>query len=196
MTDQNIFLEKETFSKPLPWKEEFGRKGKLILEIGFGKGHFMRNYAKAHPEYNFIGIERFIKWVRHTQARVIKEELLNIRLMCGLAQEVVRDYFEDQSIDEIHVLFPDPWPKRRHHKHRILQKAYLELFHQKMVRGGQIHITSDHKEYFDAAMKEFSQLHSSLFEIIPKTEDRFKTNYQIKYEKEGRPIYFFQANKK
>ncbi|MCB1197167.1 MAG: tRNA (guanosine(46)-N7)-methyltransferase TrmB [Deltaproteobacteria bacterium] len=194
MTLQEVFLEKNQYPKPLPLADIFQQPGEIILEIGFGKGHFIRTYAMDHPEYNFIGIERFIKWTRHTEARVIKQEISNIRLLCGLAQEVLKDYFLDHSIAQIHVLFPDPWPKRKHRKHRILQKPYIELFYQKLKPGGQLHITTDHKAYFEDAMKEFAPCAGKLFQVIPKTDYPYKTNYQIKYEKEGRPIYYFQAN--
>lgn len=191
-----MFLEKDTLPKPVPWDQIFENNSDLILEIGFGKGRFLRDYALEHPERNFVGIERFIKWTRHAQARLEKAQVTNVRLMCGLAQYVVADYFEDQSIREIHILFPDPWPKRRHHKHRILQKAFLELFHQKLQPHGELHITTDHQSYFEDAMKAFSTLSPDLFDVVDKHEYPFKTNYQVKYEKEGRPIYFFQAVKK
>jgi len=195
----DIFLEKSTFTRPMPIQDIFegfqGASETLVLEIGFGKGHFLRNYAKACPQYYFLGIERFLQWTRHTKKRLIKDECLNVKLLCGLAQDVLRDYFENDIFDEIHVLFPDPWPKRRHHKHRILQKPYLELFHQKLKSGGALHITTDHKDYFNDAMKAFETLKPGLFKVVEKQDYPFKTNYQIKYEREGRPIYFFQANK-
>lgn len=191
-----FFLEKANIPKPILIEDLFGKSAsKTILEIGFGKGQFVRDYAQAHPEYHFIGIERFIQWVRHTEKRLVKGGAENVRLMCGLAQNVLREWFSDQVFDEIHVLFPDPWPKRRHHKHRILQKTYLELFHQKLKEGGELHITTDHKDYFESAMQVFSTLPKHLFQVHEKQDYPFKTNYQIKYEKEGRPIYFFQAHK-
>lgn len=190
-----VFVEKENLPKPIMVDALFGTKGDLVIEIGFGKGHFMRQYAKAEPQTHFLGIERFIKWTRHAQVRLEQDELSNVKLVCGLAQEVIADYIEDASVREIHILFPDPWPKRKHHKHRILQKKHIELFYKKLIPGGQLHITTDHKDYFEYAMKEIAPFIDKHFSMIPKTDSPYKTNFQIKYEKEGRPIYYFQANK-
>lgn len=195
MSTPEIFVEKEKLAKPIPMPDFFGQDGKVIVEIGFGKGHFLRSYALEHPEYNFLGIERFIKWTKHAEERLVKAGILNVRLLCGLAQDVLDQYVKDESIDEIHVTFPDPWPKRRHHKHRILQKKYIELFHKKLKKDGEFHITTDHKDYFEFAMREFAPFDNKLFTIVEKNDYPHKTNYQIKYEKEGRPIYFFQADK-
>jgi tRNA (guanine-N7-)-methyltransferase len=188
-------LRPEDLPQPTLWQEVFGRDAPLVIEIGAGKGHFIRSYAQAEPHKNFIAIERFMKWTKHNADRLPKEGMDHVKLLCGMAQDHLTALFPDQSIDEIHVTFPDPWPKRKHHKHRILQKTYVELFHQKLKKGGELHITTDHQDYFEFAMKEFAPLENKLFTVVPKQDYPHKTNYQIKYEREGRPIYFFQANR-
>jgi len=159
-----------------------------VLEIGSGKGRFLISSAIDQPEVNFIGVEKSLHYHRVINERVQKRHLTNVRLINHDAFLVVRDMLADASLREIHIYFPDPWPRKRNQKRRIIRPEVLEQFRRVLADGGSGIYVTDHREYFEAAAPLIETAFRSE-RRIPQPGDLPRTNYEAKYREEGRPIY-------
>lgn len=172
----------------LDFAQLFGNQNPVVLEIGSGKGRFLISSAMEQPDVNFLGVEKSLHYHRVIDERVRKRHLTNVRLINHDAFLVVRDMLPDASLREIHIYFPDPWPRKRNQKRRIIRAEVLEQFRRVLVDGGSGIYVTDHREYFEAA----APLIEAAFRAerrIPQPEDSPRTNYEAKYREEGRPIY-------
>ena len=172
----------------LDLKTLFGNANPVILEIGSGKGRFLISSATEHPEQNFIGIEKSLHYHRVIRDRVLKRKLENVRLINFDAFAVMQKMFAHESIAEIHIYFPDPWPRKREQKRRIIRPDALEEMRRILVPGGSGIYVTDHKEYFEAAAPVIASFFRSETRI-PGPDDLPRTNYEAKYRAEGREIY-------
>lgn len=166
----------------------FGNRRRVVLEIGSGKGRFLIAGATEQPEVNFIGIEKSLHYHRVIRDRVVKRGLTNIRLVNHDAFLVLRDMLPDASIDEIHVYFPDPWPRKREQKRRIIRAEVLREMGRVLVPGGSGILVTDHRDYHEVAAPVIEQF----FRIerrVPNTTDPPRTNYEAKFRQEGREIF-------
>lgn len=127
--------------------ELFGRRAPLTLEIGFGNGDNLATQAGAHPEQDFLGVEVHRPGVGHLLLKIEELGLTNVRIACHDAVEVLRHQLPDGAVDRAQILFPDPWPKKRHHKRRLVQSGFLELLARKLRPGGLLHLATDWQEY-------------------------------------------------
>lgn len=132
---------------PLDLDEAFGRKGPKILEIGFGMGETTAAIAQAHPERDYVGIEVHTPGVGALLRHVESLGLTNVRVIQHDAVEVVEWMIAPGALDGVHVFFPDPWPKKRHHKRRIVQPAFVELIARKLRPGGVFRLATDWQDY-------------------------------------------------
>jgi len=179
----------------LDWPRIFGRAGPVHLEIGAGKGTFLVAQARAQPEVNFLGIEWARKFYRHAVDRIGRWGLHNVRLLRADAAAFLRDAVPAESVDCFHVYFPDPWPKKRHHKRRFLQRANLEVLIRCLKPGGEIRIATDHADYFEQ-IRQVTAAYRGTLEEVPferpagaREGEWTGTNYERKYVKQSRPIY-------
>ncbi|HSX20678.1 MAG TPA: tRNA (guanosine(46)-N7)-methyltransferase TrmB, partial [Gammaproteobacteria bacterium] len=117
------------------------------LEIGFGDGRALLANAKAHPHINFIGIEVYKAGIAKLLAGINAQQLSNIRIYCADAVEVLTNCIPAQSLQQIQLFFPDPWPKVRHHKRRIVRPEFVRLLAEKLQIGGSFHMATDWEEY-------------------------------------------------
>lgn len=127
--------------------EIFGRTAPRIMEIGFGNGELLVSMAADSPETDFIGVEVHEPGVGHCLLAIENRNLPNIRVICHDAIEVLEHQIPDRSLQAVNLFFPDPWPKKRHHKRRIVQPAFIELLSQKIKLGGLLHTATDWDEY-------------------------------------------------
>jgi tRNA (guanine-N7-)-methyltransferase len=125
----------------------FQRDAKCVLEIGFGSGYSLLAMAKAHPEQNFIGIETHLPGIGTLLQGVEAEQLQNVRVYYADAVEVLGQSIPDASIDVVQIFFPDPWPKRKHHKRRLIQDAFVNLIIKKLKPRGALHLATDWEHY-------------------------------------------------
>jgi tRNA (guanine-N7-)-methyltransferase len=172
----------------LDLRELFGNDHRVVLEIGSGKGRFLIGSAIEQPETNFIGIEKSLHYHRVIRERVAKRNLANVRLINHDAFLVLRDMLPGSSIDEIHIYFPDPWPRKREQKRRIIRAEVMKEMARVLVPGGSGIYVTDHREYFEAAapvIEEFFRAERR----IPQPDDPPRTNYEAKYRAEGREIF-------
>jgi tRNA (guanine-N7-)-methyltransferase len=168
--------------------ELFGNTNPTILEIGSGKGRFLIATAMEHPALNLIGVEKSLHYHRLIRDRVAKRALTNIRLINHDAFLVLRDMIPDASLREVHIYFPDPWPRKREQKRRIIRAEVLREIRRVLVEGGMGIYVTDHREYFEAAAPVVEAEFRSE-RRVPQPEDPPRTNYEAKYREEGREIY-------
>lgn len=125
----------------------FGRAAPTVLEIGFGMGETTAAIAQAHPEVNFLGVEVFGAGVGALALRIDAMGLSNVRIIQHDAVEVVRDMIPPEALAGVHVFFPDPWPKARHHKRRLIAPGFVALLASRIARGGYLHCATDWQPY-------------------------------------------------
>lgn len=138
----------------------FGRHAPLILEIGFGDGETLAAHCSANPECNFIGVDVHRPGVGHLLLRAEELALSNLRIACADAVEMLEHCLPDTCLDRVQIFFPDPWPKLRHHKRRLIQPAFATLLVQKLKPGGQLHIATDCESYARFIMESSAQIPS------------------------------------
>lgn len=134
----------------------FGREGPCILEVGFGMGASLLEMAQAAPETNFIGVEVHLPGVGKLLHAMEEHGVDNIRIYRHDAVEVLRDCIADASLDAVHIYFPDPWHKKRHHKRRLVQPAFVALVTRKLKPGGVLHLATDWENYAEHMMTVLS----------------------------------------
>ncbi|MEZ5583406.1 MAG: tRNA (guanosine(46)-N7)-methyltransferase TrmB [Candidatus Competibacteraceae bacterium] len=130
----------------LPLNQLFGRIAPRILEIGFGDGESLLAMAGARPENDFLGIEVHRPGIGHLLLRADALGLTNVRVICADAQEAL-NILPDACLERIQVFFPDPWPKKRHHKRRLIQPAFVAVMARTLKSGGYLHLATDWEEY-------------------------------------------------
>jgi tRNA (guanine-N7-)-methyltransferase len=172
----------------LDFQHLFGNSNPLVVEIGSGKGRFLISTATEEPDRNFIGIEKSLHYHRVINQRVSKRALSNVRLINHDAFPVLQKMFPGASVSEVHIYFPDPWPRRREQKRRIIRPEALSEIRRVLVDGGSGIYVTDHREYFDASAPLIAQFFRSETRI-PGPADPPRTNYEAKYRAEGREIY-------
>lgn len=133
----------------------FGRIAPLCIEIGFGNGDCLAKLAKANPDKDFIGIEVHRPGVGHLLIQLEQHEITNVRIYCHDAIDVLTHCLVDGSLAAIHLFFPDPWPKQKHQKRRIVQASFLDLLAKKLQIDGYFHAATDWQHYASAILKIF-----------------------------------------
>jgi tRNA (guanine-N7-)-methyltransferase len=134
-------------SRPIAPAEVFGRQAPLVLEIGFGMGETTARIAESIPGTDFLGVEVYPAGVGALLKRIEDMGLANVRIVQHDAVEVVRDMIAPGTLAGIHVFFPDPWPKKRHHKRRLIQPAFVALLASRLAPGGYLHCATDWEHY-------------------------------------------------
>ncbi len=132
---------------PLDLDALFARRAPRILEIGFGNGGNLAALAQAHPERDYLGVEVHRAGIGRLLLSVETAALTNVRLICHDAVEVLAEQVPADSLDEIVILFPDPWPKKRHHKRRLIQPSFVDLAASRLKRHGTLRLATDWEPY-------------------------------------------------
>ena len=125
----------------------FKRRAPRVLEIGFGMGDSLAYMAKEEPQNDYLGIEVHRPGIGGLLLKLEKDAIDNVRVVCGDAVEVLKNHIPDESFDGVNLFFPDPWPKKRHHKRRIVQAEFVDLVRCKLKPGGIFHIATDWEDY-------------------------------------------------
>ena len=134
-------------SKPMDKRQVFGRDAPLCVEIGFGNGECLAKLAAENPDKNYIGIEVHRPGVGHLIIQLEQQGLQNVRIYCHDAIEILTNNLADNSLSAVHLFFADPWPKKRHHKRRIVQTSFVDLLAKKLESGGYFHAATDWENY-------------------------------------------------
>ena len=146
----------EDDARPLDFEALFGRDAPRTLEIGFGNGESLVALAAAHPEEDFLGIEVHRPGVGHLMLRAEALGLANLRVASRDAVEILGARVPDASLDTVLLYFPDPWPKKRHHKRRIVQPGFVELVARKLKTGGRFRLATDWQPYAEQMLEVLS----------------------------------------
>ena len=172
---------------PLDFAAVFGRRAPVVVEIGSGMGETTVDIAAAHPDTDYLAIEVHAPGVGALLRRVAERGLGNVRVVQHDAVEVLRDMVPPASLAAIHVFFPDPWPKKRHHKRRLVQPEFAALAASRLAPGGRLHAATDWQEYADhmlGVLSEVSGMRNSAADFAPRPPWRPET----KFEKRGRGL--------
>ena len=158
--------------------EIFPTSEKIIMEIGFGMGEATAIIAKNHPNNGYIAVDVHPPGIGKLLGRIVENDLKNLRVIEDDVHIVLPHMFEDESLDAIHLYFPDPWPKKKHNKRRIVNEGFLALIHPKLKKGGYIHIATDWVPYAISIQEVF--VASTLFTggVIEKPESRPVTRFE------------------
>jgi tRNA (guanine-N7-)-methyltransferase len=196
-----ISLKAEDLDGKIDFVRIFGRPGPVHIEIGSGKGTFLLGQAQAQPGDNFLGIEWARKYYRYAVDRIGRWELTNVRIIRTDATGFITHSVPDESVDCFHIYFPDPWPKKRHHKRRFLCIANIEHLIRCLKPAGQLRIATDHTDYFEQIKMVLAERSDALEEIDfikpagAEAGEWTGTNFERKYIKDQRPIYTFAVRK-
>ena len=171
-------------SAPLDLELVFGRAAPKILEIGFGMGETTAAIAQQHPENDYLGVEVHTPGVGSLLARVAELRLTNVRVIQHDAVEVLERMIAPASLDGVHLFFPDPWPKKRHHKRRLIQPPFVTLLASRMKPGALLHACTDWEDYA-AQMLEVLAAERALANTAAGYADRPATRPETKFERRG-----------
>ncbi len=181
--------------EPLSLDALFGRVAPRTLEIGFGNGEHLAALAAAHPERDYFGIEVHRPGVGHLLLLAATNNLANVRASSHDAVEVLREQIPEGSLDEVLVLFPDPWHKKRHHKRRLIQPLFVELIASRLRPGGILRLATDWEEYAQqmlevvgAAKTLFTNLSPSA-DWMPRPDERVPTRFEKRGQRLGHGVW-------
>jgi len=166
---------------PLDFAALFGRAAPVVVEIGFGMGETTARIAAENPGTDFLAIEVHAPGVGSLLRQVDAGELANVRIIQHDAVDVLRDMIPPDSLAAIHVFFPDPWPKKRHHKRRLLQPDFVELAATRLAPGGLLHVATDWQEYADhvlAVLSASARLRNTVQGFAPRPAHRPETKFE------------------
>jgi tRNA (guanine-N7-)-methyltransferase len=178
----------------LDWATVFGNDRPVEIEVGFGKGLFLLTEAARRPAVNFLGIEIVRKYQLFAATRIAKRGLTNVRLAKADARAFLRDSVAAGSVAAVHVYFPDPWWKTRHHKRRLFTAEFVAECERVLVPHGCLHLATDVEEYFQV-MRELLTGRPGL-RLLPPPQEKapehdldYLTNFERKFRQQGKPIW-------
>jgi len=170
----------------------FGRAAPTILEIGFGMGETTEKIALARPDDNFLGVEVFNAGVGSLLRRIEDSSLSNLRIIQHDAVEVVRDMIAPASLDGVHIYFPDPWPKKRHHKRRLIQPPFVALLASRIKPGGYLHCATDWQDYAVQMLEVLGSeplLRNTADDYAPRPDYRPQTKFETRGLRLGHGVW-------
>jgi tRNA (guanine-N7-)-methyltransferase len=159
----------------------FGRHAPRILEIGFGMGETTAVIAASHPEVDYFAIEVHTPGVGSLLKQIAERGLMNVRIVQHDAVEVLQDMIAPDTFDGAHIFFPDPWPKKRHHKRRLIQPAFVTLLAARLKRGAYLHVATDWEEYAGQILEALAAeptLHNTAPDFAPRPAYRPLTRFE------------------
>jgi tRNA (guanine-N7-)-methyltransferase len=172
----------------------FGRSAPVTVEIGFGNGDNLAALAGTHPERNYLGIEVHKPGVGRLLLELAERSLTNVRVCCHDAVEVLTHQVASQTLDEVLILFPDPWPKKRHHKRRLVQPPFVELVSERLARGGALRFATDWEPYAHEALqvlRSAPRLRNLAADggFVPRPAERNPTRFERRGERLGHGVW-------
>jgi tRNA (guanine-N7-)-methyltransferase len=177
---------------PLDLDTVFARRAPRILEIGFGMGETTAAIAQAHPDTDYLGIEVHLPGVGALLRRIESLGLKNVRVIRHDAVDVLEKMIEPASLDGVHVFFPDPWPKKRHHKRRLLQPAFVHLLASRMKPGAYLHVATDWEDYATQMLEVLSAeplLANTATGFAPRPDARPLTKFETRGARLGHGVW-------
>jgi tRNA (guanine-N7-)-methyltransferase len=154
--ERTLIYKPASYVQKLDWGAVFKQPQPIEIELGSGDGSFLANYAKLHPERNFFGVERLLGRLRKLNKKALRAGLENMALLRLEASYVIEFLVPTESIDALHIYFPDPWPKRKHRKNRLINERFTEITARALKGGGVIYLRTDDLDYFQQMTRVFN----------------------------------------
>lgn len=191
------FMPDNFFERHTP-EDIFGNSHPMEIDLGCGDGTFLIEMAKHYPERNFLGVERLLGRVRGVCKRIHELGLTNAKVLRLESQYTLEWLLAKHTVSRLHLLCPDPWPKARHHKRRLVQQDFLTILQKTLTPNGEFLFKTDHPEYFEWVCEEMETFNQSneVFKQLPWPEDEEnesffypKTDFQVHWESQGKQIH-------
>src|SRR4051812_41495838 len=182
---RNLNIELRSILEPLNVTEFFPRVQPLEVELGCGDASFLVNYAKAHPERNFIGVERLGGRIRKLDRKGRRAALTNLRGVRIESGYFLEYLLPPKSAAALHIYFPDPWPKRKHLKNRFINERFTEIAARVLIPNGIVYLRTDHQDYFEQMTTVFAR--ASAFRAVetPPELSAVLTDFEAEFLKQG-----------
>jgi tRNA (guanine-N(7)-)-methyltransferase len=172
---------------PLNFLDLFGRSAPVEIDLGCGDGTFLTAWAAENPARNFLGIERLCSRLEKAHRKIARLALSNVRLLGIETSYAVTHLIPIESVSSFHLLFPDPWPKRRHHRRRIFARGFVRAVFRSLEESGLFHIATDDADYFSAMKRLLAD--AALFAVCEDTVPFPLTTFEQRFAERGVPIY-------
>lgn len=181
----NLLIELQTILEPLDISPLFPKAQPLEIELGCGDASFLLNYAQAHPERNFIGVERLSGRIRKLDRKGRRAGLTNLR-----GVRIESGYFLEylvpaHSASALHIYFPDPWPKRKHLKNRFINERFPEIARRVLTPNGIVYLRTDHEDYFQQMLNVFAPINFFRAIETPEELSTIQTDFEADFQKQG-----------
>jgi tRNA (guanine-N7-)-methyltransferase len=196
LQELGFLLDSSLAEKPLDFTAIFGNTLPVELEIGSGKGSFLLRRANQRPEINLLGVEWVQKYACYAADRARRAGLENVKLLCADAAGLFKNALPDRSLWRVHIYFPDPWPKTKHHRRRLIQPEFLRQVRRALKLGGWLGIVTDHADYFRQISSAVSAVRGlARVPFHPQAQDGelVGTNFERKYSADGKKFYSLAA---
>lgn len=188
-----FLLELESLPRPFDAATIFERAAPLEIEVGSGKGLFLQNACEHSPDTSFLGIELAQKYAKHSASRLAKRRLTNGKLLAGDAVRFFHEWLPDSCASAVHVYFPDPWWKKRHHKRRVMNASFIQQIERVLQPGGPMHFWTDVEEYFNATFDLIRQTTGLIHQTELTRPAEHHLDYRTHFERRMRmndvPVY-------
>jgi tRNA (guanine-N7-)-methyltransferase len=191
----SVLRQVDGLPDPLCSDSLFGNDHPLEIEVGSGKGLFLATTSAANPEHNFVGVEIIAKYAAHAAARLAKAAVKNAIMISGNAEPLFDKRIDAETVEAVHVYFPDPWWKKRHRKRRVLNESSVQNFSRALRVGGRLHFWTDVLEYFEQTVEMVADVAPELGVPIPEeeAESTHDLDYHTHFERRSRqqriPVY-------
>lgn len=181
------------------FKGLFNNNNPFIVEIGSGNGHFLVEFALKNPDKNFIGTEILNERAKKFHVKIQRGGFKNVVVFRGDSRRFLWDFIFEDTVEEFIIFFPDPWPKRRHHKHRLLNGTFIDMLHFRLIPGCIVSIATDYPEYRDWIIEEFNKT-GGFINLFEKGYNLFpdyfpKSLFEERFRKAGHNIYYIKYKK-
>jgi tRNA (guanine-N7-)-methyltransferase len=183
------WLSSQRLYPPYVWSEVFWRSSPVEVDLGAGDGVYAEARAKRESDRNFIAVERLLGRATKIAKKAIRNQLTNLKILRLESAYFIKNLCAESSLDAITVRYPDPWPKRRHHANRLLQKEFFEDAARAVISGGCIKLTTDDREYFEWAQKEAEKCSAWVPDLSWTGVDEPTSEFEELFAKEGREVY-------
>jgi len=183
------WLSSQRLYPPYVWSEVFGRSSSVEVDLGAGDGVYAEARAKRESDRNFIAVERLLGRATKIAKKAIRNQLTNLKILRLESAYFIKNLCAESSLDAITVRYPDPWPKRRHHVNRLLQKEFFEDAARAVISGGCMKLTTDDREYFEWAQKEAEKCSAWVPDLSWTGIDEPTSEFEELFAKEGREVY-------
>jgi len=165
---------------PLPLRSIFANEQPIEVDVGCGKGRFLLTRAKDYPHTNYLGVDRMLRRIRKVDRKAVRAGLSNVRLFRMEAYYAITYLIPPETVSAYYVLFPDPWPKKKHHDHRLFNDRFLASLHRTLLPGAPVHVATDHLPYFEEIYARMKRA-PTLFTEIPACEpaEHERTDFEL-----------------